>query len=426
MRIGITFFVYADSAPHFDIWSNGIVQNIFFLYRLFKASPLVSDVLLINCGDGEQVRAELLAGQEVRMERFNDAAQQLDVLIELGAQIKPSEAAAVRARGGVVIAFKCGNDYVIDTERIVFNKSSGVLFNGTVFDEVWTNPQHANTCQSYWGVTLRAPVRVVPHLWDPYFVSRGAAALLTASGGAKRFSYEAAAKERLHELTSQLPSSLGGDNSALHQQQLAAEKAGVLQKRVSNFEPNINMVKTSLTPILLCEAAHRLRPDLFASYRFFNTAHIKEHVTFASFIAQMQIVRDGKATFEPRYVFPQVVGEFTDIVVAHQWENELNYLYYDTLYGHYPLVHNAAPLKNVGYYYEGFDAHAGAQALIRAATEHDAKTAEYAEQCDAFLATRSLSQPANVAAHIEPLVAMLASKRAAMSRAHPGLKKVSP
>ena len=172
------------------------------------------------------------------------------------------------------------------------------------------------------------------------------------------------------------------------------------------------MVKTSLTPLLLCELAHRQRPELFADYRFFNSAHIKDHPTFAALTAQLQMVRDGKATFEPRYVFAEVVGEFTDIVVAHQWENELNYVYYDTLYGHYPLVHNSAALKDVGYYYEGFDAQSGADALICAATQHDATAAEYAAQCDAFLARSAIDNPVNVAAHVEPLLALLAANRA--------------
>ncbi|QQX88401.1 DUF2827 family protein [Cupriavidus necator] len=53
------------------------------------------------------------------------------------------------------------------------------------------------------------------------------------------------------------------------------------------------------------------------------------------------IVQAGKASFEARYSTPYFLARFTDVVVTHQWENGLNYLYYEAAYGRYPLVHNS-------------------------------------------------------------------------------------
>ena len=39
------------------------------------------------------------------------------------------------------------------------------------------------------------------------------------------------------------------------------------------------------------------------------------------------------------------LSENTDIVLSHQVHNELNYLYLDALYAHYPLVHNSPYFK---------------------------------------------------------------------------------
>ena len=237
MRVGVTFFVQKEGGVPLDIWSNGIVQNIFFLYRLLKSSPAVTSLFLINCGDGETISSAMLGGQDIPLQRFNDADQQLDVLIEAGAQILPHQAQAVHARGGVVITYKCGNDYVIDSERILFGKPPGVLFNGTQFDEVWTHPQHARSCSSYWGVPLRAPVRVVPHLWDPYFLNRAAAALAKRHQGAVLFSHPAMQSKRAQDFASQLPEVLGPTTAPCTSSALPLIKRGFCKNGCQTLSP---------------------------------------------------------------------------------------------------------------------------------------------------------------------------------------------
>ena len=79
-------------------------------------------------------------------------------------------------------------------------------------------------------------------------------------------------------------------------------------------------------------------------------------------------------TIEPRFVSPQFLANHCDAVVTHHWENGLNYLYYEVLYGGYPLIHNSEFLKDYGYYYDDFDAESGADALLSARAEHDRRT----------------------------------------------------
>jgi hypothetical protein len=45
------------------------------------------------------------------------------------------------------------------------------------------------------------------------------------------------------------------------------------------------------------------------------------------------------------------MSEYGDVVLSHQWENGLNFLYIDALYLRYPLVHNSPYFKECGYYY---------------------------------------------------------------------------
>ena len=47
INIGISFFAVKDA----QLWSNGLNMNIGFLVHLFKASPMVGKVYLLNGGD---------------------------------------------------------------------------------------------------------------------------------------------------------------------------------------------------------------------------------------------------------------------------------------------------------------------------------------------------------------------------------------
>ena len=393
MRIGLTYFV--KKTEIFDIWSNGANQNIFFLYHLLRASPDVSEVLLINGGDGpNELPSQFDLGQQLVIHSFNDVAERLDVLIEGGAQISPAQADIVHARGGVVICYRCGNDYVIDIENMCKNVLKGSFYNGAKFDEVWTHAQHMNTCRHYWQTALRAPVVAVPHIWSPMFLEAGVAGVQASNPG-YQFGYEA----RLARRAAGLETSLGKHRPG---------------KSVINMEPNINVVKTSLYPMIIAELAYRQNNSVFSNLLLCNTLQLKAHHTFTSYLGQLDILKDNVVTAEARYSFPWIMTLHADVLLCHQWENSLNYAYYDALYGHYPLVHNSPFLKGIGYFYEGFDAEAGAQALTAACLQHDSGHSAYAAQCDAFVEQLLPTTPANITAHTSRLQRLLRAKRTAL------------
>ena len=62
-------------------------------------------------------------------------------------------------------------------ESFIFDRQFGRFFNGTQIDEVWTIPQHEKTCKSYFGIMNRAPVTVLPHIWEPLFFDQSIAEL---------------------------------------------------------------------------------------------------------------------------------------------------------------------------------------------------------------------------------------------------------
>ena len=92
------------------------------------------------------------------------------------------------------------------------------------------------------------------------------------------------------------------------------------------------------------------------------------------------------ATFEGRFPLYQVLPGAIDAVFAHHWENAQNYLYYEALYGGWPLIHNSHLIGDCGYRYHGFDCEEGGQALRRAFAEHDANLPAYRERARALIA----------------------------------------
>jgi hypothetical protein len=363
VKIGITIF---PPKTGFSFWSNGAHQNCMFLWRCLRAGGL--DVVMINGGDGdapstESLPPELRAVQFVRME---DAIDEIDVLIEAGAQVSAENVARIRDRGGRAFSYKFGNALAIDAERAMRDESVGSIFNGARFDEIWTTTQHTATCGAYWEISHRCPVRVLPHIWDPCFVDA------------------LAADCRKVGLTT-------------------GYQPGRAKKRIAIFEPNINLIKTAHVAMLICESAFRKRPELFDRVLVMNAQHLRERLQFKSFAGNLDIAKtmadDGHAimTFEPRFNTPWFMSAHADVVVSHQWLPAPNYLAYDVLRLGYPLIHNAEGMP--GYFYPAFDAINGGDVLIDALTTHDDRVEQYRNDAEAFLATRRSTSHENVEAH---------------------------
>jgi hypothetical protein len=356
LKIGVTIHLRSGAQ---SIWENGIFQNCFFMVMLLKRSPVVDEVFLVKGGDGRIDAAnEFLALAPAPVIDMETAQQKLDVVIELSAQLDANWARAFRERGGHVIGMRVANDYVIDIERMMFNLPHGTLVSETPYSAVWTLPAFEATCADYYAATMRAPVRAMPHLWSPVLLERS----ISAAGASESFAYQ----------------------------------PGRRRWRLAVLEPNICMVKTSHIPMLVADVAHRQDPDMIEVMRVFNTFHLKEDAVFFGFARSLDLVRHGIATFEPRLPVYQIMGQQADAVIAHHWENGQNYVYYEALYGGYPLIHNSSFIGYCGYRYADFDCGDGALALRRAFVEHDANLTDYKQTARDFLATLDPEAPANV------------------------------
>ena len=337
MRIGITIGLHHEAET---LWNNGIKQNAVFLAEALKHCLDVSSVVLVNTTTVPITPAlpwDLARWPTVTFEAAKD---NVDVMIELGGQIDAQQTDHLKQRGARLVSYCCGFEYVHAMESMLFNKPlwGQNLFVNQRYDDIWMVPQVANISQPYFEVLRRIDARPVPFVWSPVF---------------------------LDERTRALP------DAGIYRPRGGA-------RRLTVMEPNIDVVKFCLYPILIAELAYRARPQDVALLQVTNAERLAtQNTEFITLMNQLDLVRQHKAVFLGRHETPVFLAQNTDVVISHQWENPLNYFYLETCWQGYPLVHNAHLCPELGYYYEGNDVKGGSDRLLEVLANHD-------EQADAY------------------------------------------
>jgi hypothetical protein len=360
LRVGVTAtgtLADVDAA----LWSSGVVQNVVFLALLLQRLPQVTSCDLVVCpqgGGGHALAARFGLGAVDEA----DAVERLDLIVELGARGAGEAMRRFRERGGRLVSYVAGNVVAMDFEALACGLPYGEMMSDSGFDAVWITPQHWRMCRSYAAVTRSPNVERAPHIWSPVILRQSAARL-----GRPLF---------------------------------RPPDAAPTPARIGIFDPNVNVLKTFHLPLLVCEAAYRLAPETIDRVLMFSAEHLKGVPHFEEFCGATELSRAGRLFAEQRQPLAAMLGEHIDAVVSHQWENGLNYLYWDVLYAGYPLIHNAPELAEVGYYYGDFDPSDGGRALIEALVGRRDKVAERPKVMETLWA-RHIDNPSVRARHAE-------------------------
>jgi hypothetical protein len=333
IKLGITAIAGQDA--HAALWSSGIAQNIVYLALLFQRLPEVELCCLVNCPADTGPEANPLAEMfGLPTMRVKDACERLDVIFELGARAEVEYTGPFRARGGRLVSYMAGNTMAMNFENLANKVPYGDYINEVGFDAVWITPQHWHMNHAYAAITRTPNCVVAPHIWHPMCLTESAYRLKT-----NPFWRPPAARDW----------------------------------RIGVFDPNVNALKTFHFPLLVCEEAHRKDTGLINRVLLFSADHLKGNPHFEQFCGATDISRAGKVFAEARHLVAQMMGSHIDAVVTHQWENNLNYLYWDVLYLGWPLIHNSPEFKDAGYYYPSFDPQTGGDVLREALAGHAAR-----------------------------------------------------
>jgi hypothetical protein len=340
LRIGIAIDIRNEAE---DILVNGIRQNALYLAKLFQHSPLKHTVMLVDMTAMTQTRTRPWDTARFPVRLFDETKDALDVLIQLDGPIGEEQTRYLKARGTRLVSYCCGSEYAQIAEAMIFNRRlSDTVFINQQYDATWMTPRVMETSASFFSTLRRSPVQLVPFVWDPICLNTNASNL----------PFQGEYRPR------------GGEASAA--------------KRLAVMEPNIDVLEFCLYPLLIADRAFQSVGDAIGYLHVTNAEHLaRQSPDFCGIAQYLDLVRKSKASFVGRYDTRQFLSQHTDIVISHQWEPALNYLYFDVCWSGYALVHNAQFFREVGYYYGGNDLEEGARQLIHAIRHHDDEWTAY-------------------------------------------------
>jgi hypothetical protein len=355
LKIGITIGLKDNKE---SIWTNGIKQNVLILTRLLKNSSENYEIKLLNTieVDWSEKPGYL---KDVEICTFKDNYMDMDMLIVMGAQVSNADIKNFKSDPKKkVVSYKCGNNYVITMENILFKEEE----EGKVhqfedsFDEVWYIPQQDEVNRGYYHTLYRTNSLIVPFLWHNQYLLE---ALTDIEVGFKRGQFK---KDYRYEI-------------------------GKQKKRIGVMEPNLNIVKFSLIPAMIAEECYRgeIGKERIEKLMLTNSEKIAKNKEFLGMISTFDLYKDNKISAESRYQTAYILSQYIDVLVCHQILNPLNYLYLDAAYMGYPVLHNAPMCKDLGYYYEGSDTVDGAKKLDYILTKHDDNIDKYNDRNDKAL-----------------------------------------
>lgn len=331
----------ATATIHNDsLFVNGLFQNVFILYKMLDAMGY-APILLVNekPTDLQKVPVILKHVRMVTAEEIVRNSIPVFVNIEIAMSIDPNIRRHMRERGTKTIKLYLGNILNIDIETPIFYP--GVHFAHHVtgeIDEIWVSP-HYKQHNEYAGIVNQlGPAKIAPYVWDP--------SILTL-GGTRQFKWR-------------------------------PRSAGETQVIVI-LEPNISFQKCSLIPIMIVEKMYRTSKQDIKVF-IGNSERLQGNPFFTkTILPTLELYKDGRIIFSGRNTITSIMNDYPScIAVAHQWNNQYNYMTLEYLVSGFPIIHNAEDWSDAGYYYAGSSVDKGCEVLKNVMEFHATSLEQYA------------------------------------------------
>lgn len=309
MIIGITGYLTETDNP----FINGYIQNIIFFCKFInKYFSNGNEIIPINSDDF--------------LEKYNkiDIIIQFTPLSSLLSDLVKSKYPYCRN-----IFVKYGHEYYNDLHRLLPKGQNDIIPSPKAYniDEVWISPHFESTKYYYQTIYNNAKVRIIPYIWKPYYLS---------TQPYKQLDYN-----------------------------------NCIEKNIYIIEPNINLFKTALIPILIVNELWKKKPDCFNKLYIIGDNNYNNNEYFNNqLLPKIGILNSihNKAYFCNRASIDDIFTK-PGILLSHQENWGLNYIYLEALYLKIQWVHNSPFFKGNGYYYEDKNIYQGVEKLEQALKE---------------------------------------------------------
>lgn len=327
-----------------SLWINGIKLNAAMLYLLINRIDGYEAIIVDTSGNVKDLsKIEFWDTSKFITKSFGSVSSKLDILIQLGTTIDDNSIISLKKNGfkAKIVKYHCGNNYVIEMERVIFGESiEGQLAWTSEQDVSWYVPQQHKHNHDYYSIPSGKEAIPVPFVWDPYFIDLD--------------------KKQIEDASNSKVDYQPGDHL----------------KKIISFEPNNNVVKYSMPLVLLAEHAINQGAD-FETYKVCSGKRMFSNASVLQVLRRLNIFKKGKIQYLGRIQIVRALTTEADIVISHQWDNPLNYLYLDAMHFGYPLIHNADMVQDGGYFYKDFNLKDGGNILKEVIENHDNRLNEY-------------------------------------------------
>jgi hypothetical protein len=330
----------ATATIHNDsLFVNGLFQNVFILYKMLDSMGY-APILLVNekPTDLNKVPAILRNVRMVIAEEIIRNSIPIHLNIEIAMSIDSSMRKFLRDRGCKTVKLYLGNILNIDIETPMFYPA--VHFAHHVvgeIDEVWVSPHYKQHYEYAGLINKVGPAKIAPYVWDPCILTLG---------GTRQYKWR--------------PRAVG-----------EAQVFVIL-------EPNISFQKCSLVPLLIVEKLYRSSKGDF-KVLIGNSDRLQANPFFTkTILPTLELYKDGRLIFSGRNTITSIMNDYpSSIAIAHQWNNQYNYMTLEYLVSGFPIVHNAPDWSDAGYYYEGSSIEKGCELLKKVTEFHGTSLEQY-------------------------------------------------
>lgn len=318
INVAITINITEETESFF---TNGIKQNAIILRDCLIKAPIVNECYYLNFGKQKDVsKSPWKEYEKWIIHDFKETLEKIDLYINVNVFMNEPEINAAKEKGAKVINHVMGNEYYGFLENVLFKADHpSIIRKIKGLDASWISPHLYENNKALFEVLYDNPAYVGPYIWSHRFLDH-----------------------HVEELKKK-------GNPEVYM------PSGEPAKRVSIFEPNIGMNKTAIFPMLVAEKFYEKYPNEVERFNIFGSSHVKDKKAFLKFALDLNVNRGKKMFFEARYPIAWALMKHTDILLSHQQDCDLNYLYFDAAWLGYPVIHNAALVPELGWYYPRFD-----------------------------------------------------------------------
>ena len=350
IKIGIT--IDFNISP----FSNGLQQNIIFLLKLLEDLDNIQPYLLFT-GDPNKYQWINKSSCRPLEEIFKSDANNYDLIILMGITMNENKINDLKEKNHnlKIIFMHCGNQVAHDIENSIYkNNLNSLITPMRGLDAIWTLPHHELNQQYIKNYFKCEKVLEVPYIWENFFIE--------------------------HQIKTQ---------------KINREDLIINIKKNRNIvilEPNLTYQKNCLIPIFIVEEFERNNPGEINTCNVIGGKTLDNTDYLLSLIIPLDIYKKRKnfIKFQDRLPFVNAISNYGSIVISHQIQNDLNNLYFDTLYLNLPLIHNSKRISEFGYYYQNHNISDASLLLKKCLKEHYDNLDYYKSKTQKFFLNHSI------------------------------------